>query len=240
MPYGRRRVNRRRKNLNRPRRMARKKGRYPKGNINRRPAALTLRGPTGIPDRMKMRLRYVQNVSIAPLAAHFQDYIFRGNSAFDPDFTGVGHQPYYFDQYSALYNKYRVYGSSIRVDVVNQSGVMATSVIVVPHSENTGLTSISQAAELQRARYPRIVPIAQRISVMLKEYASTRAVLGLTKPEMEADDIYAALTTTNPSSGWWWHVLMESVDGVTTLQVQLQVRITYYMEFFDPYLVGQS
>lgn len=210
-----------------------------KAKYNKRAAVLTVRGPTGIPDRMRVRLRYVQNLTILP-GVPFQDYIFRGNSAFDPDLTGIGHQPYYFDQYAAIYTKYRVHGSSIRVDVVNQSGVMATSVIVVPHSDVAAFGSISAAAELQRSRYPRIVPIAQRQSVLLKDYASTRAVIGLTKVEMEADDIYSAAVTANPAQQWYWHILMESTDSLTALSVQLQVRLTYYMEFFDANIVAQS
>ena len=35
----------------------------------------------------------------------------RMNSLFDPDQTGTGHQPYYFDQFAALYNRYTVLGS---------------------------------------------------------------------------------------------------------------------------------
>ena len=33
----------------------------------------------------------------------------RMNSLFDPDQTGTGHQPYYFDQFAALYNRYTVF-----------------------------------------------------------------------------------------------------------------------------------
>lgn len=38
---------------------------------------------------------------------------FRANSIFDPDFTGVGHQPLGHDQMAALYNRYIVIGSKI-------------------------------------------------------------------------------------------------------------------------------
>ena len=35
------------------------------------------------------------------------------NSLFDPDFTGTGHQPYYFDQFATIYQRYTVIGSKL-------------------------------------------------------------------------------------------------------------------------------
>jgi len=42
-------------------------------------------------------------------------YEWSGNSAYDPDFTGIGIQPYYYDRYSALYTKYVVLGSTMNI-----------------------------------------------------------------------------------------------------------------------------
>ncbi len=44
------------------------------------------------------------------------EYVFRLNSLYDPDLTGTGHQPYGFDQFAALYSRYKV--DRVHIDVL--------------------------------------------------------------------------------------------------------------------------
>ena len=45
----------------------------------------------------------------------FNTYTFRANSVHDPDWTGGGHQPTRYDQLQAIYARYEVLKSNIRV-----------------------------------------------------------------------------------------------------------------------------
>lgn len=68
----------------------------------------------GFPNSIITKLRYgsliqLNSTTITPLARH----LFRCNSCFDPDFTGVGHQPLYYDSYTAIYDQYVVIGAKI-------------------------------------------------------------------------------------------------------------------------------
>lgn len=65
------------------------------------------------PKKIKTILRYFQNDLLTSNSGSIVSTIFRMNSLFDPDVTGTGHQPLYFDRYAALYNNYRVLGSRI-------------------------------------------------------------------------------------------------------------------------------
>ncbi len=61
------------------------------------------------PARLTVRLRYSTTVSLTSGGAGVPAvHLFRANGIFDPDFTGVGHQPYGHDQLQAIYNHYRV------------------------------------------------------------------------------------------------------------------------------------
>lgn len=58
-------------------------------------------------------MRYSTSISITGTIGVATGHIFRANSLFDPDYTGIGHQPYGFDQYAAIYNHYEVIDSVI-------------------------------------------------------------------------------------------------------------------------------
>jgi len=69
---------------------------------------VTFKGIVGFPDRLRTNLRYSTVIPV-PAVAHYE-YVFKANSLFDPDLTGVGHQPTYFDQLAAIYSQYCVLG----------------------------------------------------------------------------------------------------------------------------------
>jgi len=68
----------------------------------------------GFPNSKTVSLRYVDNFALNPgTAPSTANYVFRVNNLHDPDYTGVGHQPMYFDNYKAIYSRYRVNKATI-------------------------------------------------------------------------------------------------------------------------------
>lgn len=59
-------------------------------------------GPLPIPLRVRTTLKFSDTYLLASTAG-FAYYEYSGNSAYDPDVTGGGGQPLFFDQYAALY-----------------------------------------------------------------------------------------------------------------------------------------
>lgn len=189
-----------------------------------------------------VKLTYVQQITLTPpVGSATGTYVFRANSCFDPDFSVGGHQPLYFDQYSAVYDHYRVVGSSIKVDAVTPSGVNAMYFVVFPSTISIGLTDTLQSVyEQQRAGAPVFLPIARRRGSRIKKYASTRQVMGITKSQMYGDE-YAARTVNNPTNEWYWNLLSEPDDATTTGQlVYCTVKIVQYVQFFDRIIAAQS
>lgn len=221
-----------RRGKGRYKRAPKRKARYNKAVIDRMPGK-------GLADMLYVKLSYVDRIDIATMVNAYTPYVFRGNSLFDPDVTGTGHQPLYFDQYSALYSKYRVLGSSLQLDVVNNSGVSALFYAAEANTDVSTITAISTLYEQSRAAAPKLVPIAARITSRMKRYMSTRKVCGLTKTQVY-DDTFAAGVTGSPSNVWYWNILFESVDGTTVINGHFMVKIDYYVQFFDRTLIGQS
>lgn len=75
---------------------------------------------TGLPQRVMVKHKYVTTYNpqlpsgLTPTAI-----VIRANGMYDPEVVLGGHQPMYFDQYSALYNHYTVIGSRVKFTIVN-------------------------------------------------------------------------------------------------------------------------
>lgn len=205
------------------------------------PRVTITRGVSLVPDRYMCKLRYV-SVEPTRLGGAAQNAIdFSGNSAYDPDVTGVGHQPNGFDQFTALYDKYRVMGSSIKIwFVANESTVAAANCVVsVAPSTSAGVgTSINLLAEQARAKVKVMGSYQGRGQIaFLKHYMSTRKLMGISKAKA-ADDDYSGTcgnlgSGSSPAQQWYWLVSRTSMDESTVGHVEALVKITYYVAFWQ-------
>lgn len=68
----------------------------------------------GFPNSKTVALRYVTDFTLNPgTAPSTATQVFRINNLHDPDYTGVGHQPMFWDNYKAIYARYRVNKATI-------------------------------------------------------------------------------------------------------------------------------
>lgn len=188
-----------------------------------------IRKSIGFPDNVRTHLIYQDTFNISGVA---QQYTYRGNSLFDPDFTSTGHQPMYYDQYISVYEKYRVYGSSIKITVVN-IGTTTDSpceVVIAPTSSVPTFTSSSMAKEVARATYTGLLPAGQFRTGRASNDITTATILGLRGPQIYDLD-YAAIFSANPTQLWYWALYLYPTIG--SLDLVMTVTITYDCEFFD-------
>lgn len=79
-------------------------------------------------------------VSLDAGAGTAASYVFAANGLYDPNITGVGHQPMGFDQLIALWNQYVVIGGVIKVTFSNYDGSHASIIgITMKDSSSTSL-----------------------------------------------------------------------------------------------------
>lgn len=101
-----------------------------------------------------VKLRYSTEILLNPAVGGVPVYhVFRANGIFDPDFTGVGHQPRGFDEWMAVYQHYTVVGSkctmrwlpsSATSKVPSAYGVAVTDTTTFPH---TSLSDVIESVE---------------------------------------------------------------------------------------------
>lgn len=71
---------------------------------------------TGFPKELRVRHRYVQHLTLSSVGGALTSNSFSCNGMFDPDMSGAGTQPLYFDQVASIYNHYTVLNSKITVE----------------------------------------------------------------------------------------------------------------------------
>lgn len=199
---------------------------------------VVIRQPSGVPDRLFVKLKYSTVLFFTSTTGGISQNQFRGNAIQDPDVTGVGGQPYLFDQWATLYNRYRVRGSSVKAQATqstSNTGNFASNVTVmlVP-SNNTTTFSISELAREQPyTKWIQTKPYGSR-DALIKSYMSTAKIMGVRKSVIANEQDYSSAVSTNPNVQWYWNVLMYTSDEQTTSSTTpIHISLTYYVELYD-------
>lgn len=199
----------------------------------------------GFPDKLRTRLRYADSISLNGNVNN----IFRMNSLYDPDLSGVGHQPCWYDQLCntvgyAPYYKYRVLGSKIKVTFTQVSAPsLAASnfgpiLCFIDGSNQASLTYSTAAGVMENS--------GSKYTILQdKSGGSNSKTLTLTySPQKDlglsaGDDTIGAAYNANPSAIYYAHV--GKIDqGTNTSITQIYVEIEYYVEFFQRNEANQS
>lgn len=164
---------------------------------------------SGFPDRQLVKLRYSQEVTLDPGPGGISQHIFRANSLYDPDFTGIGHQPYLYDQWSEVYSHYCVLGSRmtatlVTVNTLNQDPGYYGILLSDDTNGTTNFTSIDNVFESKLSSNPwRMSGSANTIqasnykSSALSRNFSAKKFFGV--KNVNDGDAYTALTGANPA-----------------------------------------
>lgn len=191
----------------------------------------------GVSDRQRVRLRYnMQSAVTSIVTTGAFSYVFRGNSVFDPDFTSTGGQPTNFDDWSALFGNYRVWGSTIEVRLIpTLSGSEPVQWVLGPRHTSTSISSATQpdfATQPYVRRYQSNIYRAGAPDSTIVMNMSTRKFLGYTRSEFEGADDLTAAVGANPVRQWYWHISATNFDVSVTSEVAIDVTVTYDVEFF--------
>lgn len=186
----------------------------------------------GFPTNMTVELHYEDTFRLYTGTTAYATHVFRGNSLYDPDFTGSGHQPRYFDNYSAIYGRYKVLASTMSAEVLNQSSTAGAVLSMIPLTESIPATSLEDMAELPNAKTTRPIPILSRISHRLSTSITTQKVCGL-RPGQVNDEDWSAAYNANPTQIWYWTVGAFSMDKSTSVDCIVRVSVKYKAVFYD-------
>lgn len=201
-----------------------------------------------VPDRYRTKLRYSAVVRAYSADGVPSAYTFRLNSLYDPDFTGIGRQPYGFDQLSAFYNNYVVTGSSIKVVPlpVQDDQRRHIQLTVIPALVSTPpYASTPWAYREMPYNRTRAVSLDTNTffpSAIIKHYMPVHKLAGVSRTRVLSESGYSSTINDNPAIQLYWHIIANSFTNnvAGTVNADCQVTITYYVNFFGRVLIPPS
>jgi len=205
--------------------------RRPRSNIVTVPRTISSSG--GFPEKIITTLRYTEALSIANTGG-VSGKVFRMNSLYDPNFTDTGHQPLYFDQYAAIYAKYRVLSSKIKVTFspsTSDTEGTADGPWVVGIGGNASGNFASSVQTLCEQNRTQSTVLTRDAATALATASMTfipKRDLGISAEE----DTLAASIGNNPEDVFYAYVFVNNVPTGNTTQVIAKIDIEFKCMFF--------
>jgi len=171
-------------------------------------------------------------------------YVFRLNSLYDPDLTGTGHQPYQYDQLTAIYSRYLVKSAFVDLTFSDPTADgLWVGWCIQPDSDGESPTTLQLYDILERPNW-RCMPLnntgAQTVTAKMR--IPLAQVFGISPSQyMNSFLNYGAAYNANPTSAALLKVfLIDPTALVSQHSVRIAGRIVYDSQFLSYTAVNGS
>jgi len=198
-------------------------------------------GRQAIPKQLMNTLTYCENINRSVVSGISANYQFSCNGLFDPNITGTGRQPMYFDQLSALYNHYTVLRSRISVtwSVINtlaNGGSPINCTLYVDDDTDSGTSNAADsAAERPSAKTGVFVPAAQGTKTLWSSWDAAQTF----GPSPQGNSQLIGTSASNPTEQSYFTIVSFFPAG-DTITMALRVKIDYDVVWDEPTTVAPS
>lgn len=179
----------------------------------------------GLPDKVLVTHTYHTFITIGSTFGSTGNWFFRANGMYDPDFTGGGHQPLYFDQLSAIYNHFRVIKSNMKLRLTSRgtgNPVMVTGVML--NDDTSGTINGETLCEQKRARSMTLAQGTNDNTYRLSERFSAYSTFG--KESMGNDSLIGS-GANDPSELTFFQIFCYSpLLGSGTIDLEVTIDYT--------------
>lgn len=211
------------------------------GNRNRRRKGgrrLARGGHTGVvpaqPRTMVVKFDYHLNLTLTEAAAGIgESYVFRLNSLYDPNSTGVGSQPTGYDQWSALLERSVVYLCTVDLQMSNAG----------TQPQQMGCFAISGASPIPGATaWPSQYGAVSKLRAVtgnnifaLRRTYDIAKLLGVPRSRIFSEEDYSESPAGPAVAGNNQALLQIWVKGIGAVGVAaVSIKMTFHAKLFDP------
>lgn len=196
---------------------------------------------------MTVDLRYCQTKTYTTGAAGVAgtENAFSLNSLYDPDITGVGHQPYGYDQMASLYSNYVVQSVSIQARFLTIGGSADMCCILALTGQypvsTTGLTVDAVAEKSGITTKTLTASGVNRTVIIDVPQVALHRTLGLSRAQYDNEiNTYGAVVSASPNTQSIVRINVASYNGTASEDATCQLTIVYRAKFYNRVVQGQS
>lgn len=175
------------------------------------------------PQKAHYVLRYSDQITLNPGAGATSQYLFRANSIYDPDSSGVGHQPYGHDNLQNIYKQYVVDRAVITLVPTQFGSTVCTYGVRV--AEGGPSASFHLAREIKGVTMGTTA-VGAAPSPISRTYTRSK----MWPIEKDTSATFGA----NPDETTFFDIFMQGPNQSTDPgSVDFMVNITYYVTCYD-------
>jgi len=190
----------------------------------------------------KVNHKYFDNVPLSTNAGTRGFYTFCLNGLYDPNVTGVGHQPLGVDQVEQIFNNYCVIGARMKVTILNQDSDEYLMSVLYISEDATPPTNPAELME-QGAQSSKVLPplgtsYDNGKPTILTANVSTKKAFKV-RSLLDREDVNA-VRNANPTRPLYGHIIVWQPSGAlttanTTCCVELWQTSVWYKPRNLPY-----
>ncbi len=187
------------------------------------------------------KTRYTDRITLNPgVAGTVATHIFSANGLFDPDITGVGHQPNAFDQLvGTLYDHAVVIGAQITIMAANTDATNSQFVGCMLADATTLITDPNIVMENGNVKFKQMTALGSGGNkTQITAKINPNKFLGHSMPL--SDDVLKNDVASNPAEQAYFHVVAWPTQGNNTDVVECMIIIDYVCVLLEPKKLGLS
>lgn len=185
----------------------------------------------GFPDRLFVNLVYSDSFALAPSAGTITPYnTFVVNSIWDPQDALGGGQPTYYDQFAAIYKRYRVAGAKMTCTFAysqNSTNGIGPALVGMQSSDLATLptTDAGTLISTPNTSYKLLVP-GDSPQTVVSTYSQKNTYPG-------QDSLCTSAFGSNPDRRWFTKVWASPQGQEVTMPINVVMMIEYTVELTD-------
>lgn len=199
------------------------------------------------PQRLFTKVQYARKVRLqsdTTIDRIGNEYVFRLNSIWDPQYSLGGTTVMGWAQFNNLYQKYLVHGIKVQINLTNPTLDGLRAVYTWNQDDTVDATLVGKDVGVATL-HPKTASVdmnntgSQRASRSL--YLTPWSLEGLSKLEFLANKTdRASAMNDNPSNDMLLRIALANMSTTTGATVECEIKITYFTEFYDRHILATS